>query len=182
MKTQIKLLSAMIVAGAAIASQGAFASDGTITFDGLVTASTCTVSSSGGSNNFTVSLPTVAATSLAAPGSVAGRTPFSINLTNCSPATGAVHTFFESGVTTGPSGNLALDAGGAQNVEIQLLNHADASVIKAGYTDASQNSKSVSISATGTADLNYDAQYVSVPGGAVAGEANSSVAYTIAYQ
>ncbi|MNZ36801.1 Major fimbrial subunit precursor [compost metagenome] len=182
MKTKIKVLSAMIVAGAALGSQGAFAIDGTINFDGLVTASTCTVSSSGGSNNFTVALPTVAESALSGANSTAGRTPFAITLSGCAASSGNVHTFFESGATTGASGNLALEgAGSAQNVEIQLLNQ-DLSEIKAGYTDAAQNSKAVAIDASGNATLNYNAQYISTAGSAVAGEANSSVAYTIAYQ
>lgn len=180
MKSRIKLLSAMIIAGTALAAQGAFASDGTITFNGLVSASTCSISSSGGSANFTVSLPTVSTTSLTAPNAVAGRTPFAITLSGCTPASGSVHTFFESGTNTGPSGNLALNAGGAANVEIQLLNN-DLSVIKAGYADASQNSHIVSIN-SGTAELDYNAQYISVPGNAGAGVADSSVQYTIAYQ
>ncbi len=64
-------------------------------------------------------------------------------------------------------------------MQIGLLN-SDFSPIKAGFADASQNSKVVTI-ASGSATLPYYAQYVAT-GAATAGAANSSVMYTIAYQ
>jgi major type 1 subunit fimbrin (pilin) len=178
MKT--KLISALIFAGTAMASQFACATDGTINFTGNVTAQTCTINGGGTNSNFTVALPTVSASTLSAAGQTAGRTPFAITLTNCTPATGTVHTFFEAGPTTDlNTGNLIVTAGGASNVEINLLN-TDASPISAGAPDASQNSKSVSIAAGG-ATLNYFAQYIAT-GAATAGKADSSVVYTMSYQ
>jgi major type 1 subunit fimbrin (pilin) len=178
MKT--KLISAVIFASAAMASQFACASDGTITFTGNVTAQTCTISGNGTTNNFTVALPSVSSSSLAAAGQTAGRTAFNIALTACTPATGTVHTYFEPGATTDlTTGNLIVATGGATNVEIGLLN-SDFTPIKAGAADASQNSESVSIAA-GSATLNYYAQYTAT-GAATAGKANSSVTYTLSYQ
>ncbi|WP_144153973.1 fimbrial protein [Paraburkholderia sp. BCC1885] len=179
MKT--KLISAVIFAGAAMASQFAAAADGTITFNGTITAQTCTINGNGsGSNNFTVTLPTVSSSTLAAAGQTAGRTPFSIALTNCTPNSGNVHTFFEAGPTVDTTtGNLVVNAGGATNVEIGLQNF-DFTNITAGAADASQNSKSVAIN-SGKATLNYYAQYVAT-GAATAGAANSSVMYTMSYQ
>jgi major type 1 subunit fimbrin (pilin) len=178
MKT--KLISALIFAGAAMASQFASAADGTITFNGQVTAQTCTIAGNGGSNNFTVTLPTVPASSLAAAGQTAGRTPFSIALTNCTPNSGTVHTFFEAGPTVDTTtGNLFVATGGATNVELGLQN-SDFTNIVAGAADASQNSKSVAI-ASGAATLNYYVQYVAT-GAATAGAANSSIMYTMSYQ
>lgn len=178
MKT--KLISALIFASAAMASQFAAAADGTITFTGNVTAQTCTINGGGANNNFTVALPTVSASSLAAAGQTAGRTPFKIALTACTPATGTVHTFFEPGPTTDlATGNLIVATGGASNVEIGLLN-SNFSAIKAGAADASQNSQTAAITA-GSATLNYYAQYTAT-GAATAGAANSSVMYTLSYQ
>jgi major type 1 subunit fimbrin (pilin) len=174
--------SGMIAAAVAMAAalpMASHAADGTITFTGNVTAQTCTIN--GGAKDFSVNLPTVSASSLATAGETAGRTPFSIQLTNCTSGSGNVHTFFESGATTDlQTGNLIVDAGGASNVQIGLLNGADASPIKAGFADASQNSASVAIS-NGAATLPYFAQYVAT-GAATAGAANSNVMYTIAYQ
>jgi len=125
-------------------------------------------------------LPTVSSSTLATAGQTAGRTPFSIALTNCTPNSGNVHTFFEAGPTTDTTtGNLILNAGGASNVQIGLQN-SDFTNITAGAADASQNSKSVAI-ASGSATLNYYAQYIAT-GAATAGAANTSVMYTMAYQ
>lgn len=182
MISKTKLISAAVLASAAIAPQFAFAADGTITFTGLVTAQTCTINGNGSaSNNFTVALPTVPASALAVVGQPAGTSPFNIALTGCTPASGNVHTFFEPGPTVNTAtGNLIVAAGGAVNVEIRLKN-GDASLIKLGAADASQNSKSVAIAADGTATLPYFAEYVGT-GAVTAGAANSSVMYTLIYQ
>ncbi len=183
--TNNKLLAALIVAGTAMGAQFAHAADGTITFNGNITAQTCTINGNGngpGVTNFTVQLPTVSAATLNSAG-VAGQTAFNIALTNCTPDSGNVHTFFEAGPTTDAStGNLILDAGGAaQNVQIRLLNGGTANTpIKAGFTNAAQNSNSVPLT-NGAATLWYYAQYYAT-GVATAGTANSSVMYSIAYE
>ncbi|WP_316156560.1 fimbrial protein [Cupriavidus sp. BIC8F] len=185
--THTKLLAALIVAGTAMGAQFAHAAttnaDGQITFNGQITAQTCTINGNGtGSKNFAVTLPTVSASTLAQAGDTAGQTPFYIALTNCTPNTGNVHTYFEAGPTTDTTtGNLIVDAGGATNVQIRLLNGGtDNSPIKAGFTDAAQNSGVVAIN-SGSATLPYYAQYYAT-GAATAGAANSTVMYSIAYQ
>ncbi|HDR9756252.1 TPA: fimbrial protein [Burkholderia cepacia] len=181
---QTKLITAVLFVAAATASQIASAADGTITFNGSVTAQTCTINGNGsGSNNFNVPLQSVSTSALATAGQYANRTPFNIALTACTPASGNVHTYFEPGPTVDTAtGNLILAAGGATNVEIQLLNgDGTYSPIRIGAADASQNSKSVAISSTGTATLNYYAQYFAT-GAATAGAATSSVMYSLVYQ
>ncbi|KWA15782.1 fimbrial protein [Burkholderia cepacia] len=180
MKT--KLISALLLVGAATVSQIASAADGTITFNGSVTAQTCTINGNGsGSNNFNVALQSVSTSALTTAGQYANRTPFNIALTACTPASGNVHTYFEPGPTVDTAtGNLILTAGGATNVEIGLLN-GDYTPIVLGAPDASQNSKSTAISAAGTATLKYYAQYVAT-GAATAGAATSSVMYSLIYQ
>lgn len=163
------------------ASSLASAGDGTITFNGNITSQTCTIKGNGGGKDFAVTLPTVSAATLSTSGKTAGRTPFVIDLSNCSAGSANVHTFFENGPTTdNATGNLILTGGGATNVQIGLVNGDDGSPIKAGFADASQNSKSVTINA-GAAQLRYAAEYVAT-GAAGAGAANSSVLYSIAYQ
>ncbi|MGH8779746.1 fimbrial protein [Paraburkholderia sp.] len=176
-----RFLCSIVLVGFAVASQVAAAADGTIAFNGNVTAQTCTINGNGSNaRDFTVTLPTVSSSSLAAAGQTAGRTPFGISLTACTPATGNVHTYFEPGPTVNlQTGHLILKTGGATNVEIGLQN-GDFSDIKAGAADASQNSKPVAIT-TGSATLNYYAQYVAT-GAATAGAANSTVMYTLSYQ
>jgi major type 1 subunit fimbrin (pilin) len=182
MISRTKLISAAILASAALTSQFAFAADGTITITGTVTAQTCTINGNGsGSNNFTVPLISVSASSLPSAGTPAGATPFNIALSACTPASGNVHTFFEPGPTVDTAtGNLIIATGGATNVEIQLLN-GDSTPIKLGVVDTSQNSKSVAISAGGTATLNYIAQYIAT-GAATPGAVSTSVMYTMVYQ
>ncbi|WP_302058795.1 fimbrial protein [Paraburkholderia sp. CNPSo 3274] len=178
---KLKLLSILVATGAALMAQGAFAADGTIQFTGNITAQTCTINGNGsGSNNFTVALPTVSASTLATAGQTAGRTPFNIALSACTPDSGNVHTYFEAGPTVNAAtGHLVLNAGGATNVEIGLQNN-NFTNIGLGAADASQNSLPVAIN-NGSATLNYYAQYVATAA-ATAGAANSSVMYTIAYQ
>lgn len=177
---KLKLLT-LIVAGTAMGAQFAHATDGTIYFNGELVGQTCTINGNGsGGKNFTVSLPPVSTSTLFKAGESAGRTPFNIALTNCTPETGTVHTFFEPGPTTDAvTGNLIVN-GGASNVQIRLLNGLDFSPIKAGFADASQTSLTTSISG-GTATLPYFAEYVAT-GAATPGLANSSVMYTISYQ
>ena len=177
-----KLLSACALAGWALVSQPAFSADGTITFTGQIQANTCTINGNGtGANNFTVALPSALSTQLATAGQTAGRTSFQIALSGC-PAATTVHTFYEAGATTDASSGRLNNtaAGGAANVQIQLLN-GDTSVIKAGFSDGptQQNSKPVNLSSN-AATLTYYAEYYAT-GEATAGAVSSSVAYTIVY-
>lgn len=118
-----KLLSALILAGIAWAGQVAFAADGTITFAGAVSSDTCTVNGGVAGSSFTVVLPPIASASLAAVSASAGRTPFDIVLSACSTPSGAVHTFFEAGLSTdSETGHLKNTGGAGTGVQIRLLN------------------------------------------------------------
>ncbi len=172
------LTAALAIAGLA-SFAGAHAADGTIEFTGNITANTCVINGGNGGENFTVALPTVSAKTLETAGSTAGRTPFKIALTSCA-VDQPVAVFFEAGPTVSlSSGRLIVDAGGASNVELGLLNDTFGA-IKAGATSADQNSQTVNI-ASGKADLNYFVEYHSL-GNATAGAANSRVQYSINYQ
>lgn len=175
-----KLISSLLFVSAAMASQLAAAADGQITFNGEVTAQTCTISGNGSAKDFTVTLPTVSTSALAAAGETAGRTPFNIALTGCTPDSGDVRVHFEQGPTVDTStGRLKLEAGGAQNVQISLLN-SDLTAIRLGQAEASQNSLPVAIS-NGSATLPFFAEYYAT-GQATPGAANSNVMYTLTYQ
>lgn len=177
------LISAAIAASGLCAFlPAAHAADGTISFEGRVNGTTCKVSGSGGSNDFTVTLPPVSAGSLASAGSSAGRTQFTLALSGCSPQTGMVQTSFEPGPSVSRlTGNLIPDtgAGAATNVEVGLLNDKFEK-IKAGVPLESQNSQTAII-AGGAAYLTYHAQYES-KGSATAGAVQTRVQYTMIYQ
>lgn len=179
---KIKLLSAMIVATAMSSQFAHAASDGTITFTGAITATTCKINGASAPVNFTVTLPTVSATTLATVDAVSGRTDFRIALTNCTGGTN-VHTFFEAGSTVDVATGRLINAGTATNVQVELLNK-DNSAITIGASDGVgaglQNSKSVAIVA-GAANLDYYAQYHATSGAAGAGSVTSTVTYDISY-
>ncbi len=178
-KSFISAAAVASLAAAALVPAAANAYDGTITFNGKLSAQTCTIDGNGSNaKNFAVSLPTVSTGTLATASATAGRTPFNIALSACSPTTGNVSVYFEPGNTDTSNGNLLVNTGGATNVEIQLLN-SDATPIKAGFDQASQNSKAVALT-SGAATLGYFAQYFAT-GVTTAGAAISQVNYTIAY-
>lgn len=174
-----KVFSALILVAAPFTAN---AVDGTITFNGEVTDKTCTIATPQGID-FTVTLPTVSTSTLAAAGQVAGRTPFSINLSDCNP--GDVATYFEPGATvdlgTGRLNNVAATAAATQ-VQLQLLgaNNQFLPVVSAGAGSAQANSQWVTVNAGGSADLNYFVEYYAT-GASTAGEVTSSVKYTIIY-
>lgn len=188
------LLSTAVAAtlGLLVLAPAAHAEDGTITINGLVTASTCVINGGGAARDITVRLPTVSKNSLSVAGATAGRSPFRISLANCVPATGAVRAHFEPGATTNAAGRLIADvtaasgtgataiAASANFVEVSLLNAAGAPIV-AGAAMGSQNTTPVAISAAGTADLNYAAEYYAT-GVATPGPVVTRVRYTIAYE
>ncbi|MBO1014694.1 type 1 fimbrial protein [Achromobacter sp. SD115] len=172
------LTAALAIAGLATFAS-AHAADGTIEFTGNITANTCAINGGNGGENFTVALPTVSAKTLETAGATAGRTPFKIALTNCTDDQ-PVSVHFEGGPTVSQeTGRLTVDAGGANKVELGLLNNSFGE-IKAGAAIGQQNSQTVTL-AGGKADLDYFVEYHSL-GGATAGAANSRVQYSISYQ
>lgn len=164
------------------------AADGEIAFNGKVLSTTCTIGAGGGATgdkNMTVKLPSVSVSALSNAGDVAGRTPFSIQLSGCTGEATKVSTVFESGSTVdSASGRLNLVSAGAEdnvasNVQISLLNDAQEQ-IKAGLASSQQNSQVVALK-DGAATLNYYAEYYAT-GKSTAGSANSRIQYSLDYQ
>lgn len=171
----------LAVSLAVLATSSAFAADGTITINGMVTDKTCSINA-GGSKDFTVTLPTVSQQVLANAGDVAGRTPFTISLTDCSA--GKVATYFEPGSTVDfNTGRLNNATGAADNVQVQLLgsNNLAIPVLAAGANGVQTNSQWVDVVAAGAADLNYYAEYYAT-GASTPGNVATSIKYTIVYQ
>lgn len=171
----------IILAASALAlgSVAAHAADGTITITGQVTDQTCAIN--GGTEDIAVTLPTVGTSTLAAAGQTAGRTPFTISLTNCAAAAGTageVATYFEPGANTNADGYLN-NTGDATNVQVQLLGDNN-EVIKVLAGAVQNNSQVVTVNG-GSANLNYYAQYYATSP-ATAGTVETAVQYTIVYQ
>ncbi|MDR3100281.1 MAG: type 1 fimbrial protein [Paraburkholderia sp.] len=177
------VLAAMgLVAGVAhAAGTDPSVNGGVLTIDGELTAQSCTINGDGQGNDFTVTLPTESTSNLAKAGSTTGSTGFNIALTNCTPETGNVHTFWEYGANTLSDGNLK-NNGDATKVEVQLedFNGGSQQIIDVSKADGGQNSQSVAID-SGAANLQYGAQYISPEGGATAGKVTTNVTYSMAY-
>jgi len=170
------------------AASSAAADDGRITFTGTVVGTTCVVTGGGATvtnnngGNFTVGLPRVSVTALAATGERAGDTPFYIRLSGNNCTNGAVaRVYFEPAQSTNinaTTGNLrnATATGSARNVEVGLLN-ANRAVVNL-YTNTPQLTATV---ANNAAQFDYWAQYVATGGATSAGTVNTDVVYSILY-
>jgi len=173
-------LSMLIASVGIIAAQSTFASDGTITINGKITDASCTIAINGSANG-TVTLPTVPIFTLATTGSSTGRTPFGIDLTNCTGTTlKNAYTYFENGPMVDTATG-RLNTTGSTNTQIQLLDKNNA-IIAVGSATQVTSPVSEDISA-GHATLNYYAQYYA-PGAnnsVTAGNVSTQVNYTVIY-
>ncbi|NMV41359.1 fimbrial protein [Ralstonia insidiosa] len=179
------LISAAVIALPVFASV-AHASDGTINFSGELVAQTCTIDVNGTVTPAaaTVTLPTVSTGLLTTAGQTTGQTGFQIGLSNCSGPAKSAAAFFESGATVDPlSGNLktTTGTGAANNVQLQLVDASNGSVIKAGDGLQHLTTTKIALDASGNAKLPYAVQYFAT-GATTSGTVNSSVTYSIDYQ
>jgi len=178
-----KTIISSLLAIAAAAPIASYAVDGTITFTGQITGQTCTIN--GGTGDVTVTMPKVSTSALNAAGQKAGTDLQSIrlNLTACTPASGAVRAFFEGGSTVNLTTHHlrnATGAGRATLVEVAVLN-TDGSEVTLGAGAGAQNVAYVPISAAGTANLVYGSQYVAT-GVATQGTVSTTVQYSLDFQ
>jgi len=173
---------AVAAAGLVVVSS-AFAADGTVAFTGAITGQTCAISGAGA--NLRVVLPNVNAGALAAAGTVAGRTPFTLSLTGCATSQGALSSVaarFEPGASVDQAtGRLVVDAGegSAQNLQVRLLGDAQQPINAGAAGD--QGSRFIPISSAGAATLNYFAEYYAT-GQVTAGSVSTRAQFTLMYQ
>lgn len=176
------LLSAALVAVMATVgfAPNANAASGTITFNGKVLSSTCTVSN-GTAGNVAVTLPDVPFSAFTASGSVAGLTPFSLNLTGCPTTPSGVvvgAAFSGASIDSTNAGTIKNTVGaGFSNVNIQMTDSSGNPI------NLSTNSNPVTATLAGsTATLSYEAQYYQPTSTAItAGTVTASVTYTLTY-
>lgn len=182
------LISAALVAvvGAAVVPS-AFAADGKINFVGTIEDTTCTVTggpgTSGGAQDFTVTLPTVQKTALAAAGARAGDKDFSVIIggsgqTGCTDGK-IVKLQFEAGQSPvdAATGRLVNQAPGtALDVQVGLLNDQKQDI---NLNDGTNNT--VATIAGNTATLKYFAQYYAPNGSVTAGTVDTFVMYSVGY-
>jgi major type 1 subunit fimbrin (pilin) len=172
-------LACLGVAAASVAS--AYASDGTVTVTGSVSGTTCTIVGNGtsGTGSFTVALPKVSKSDLAAAGNTAGAVNFTIGVTACSGTSTTITPFFEGGANVNTSGRLsnAATTGPATGVDVQILQGSN--VVVMGASAGSQNVSAATLTSN-AASVQFTAQYYATAA-ATAGAYSSSFTYSIAY-
>lgn len=156
-------------------------SHNTISFQGEVTEQTCSLTVNGNKSAPIILLPTVAATSLAASGDVAGATTFGMGITGCTSATSSTtisSVFIGNLVDSNNAGTLG-NSGTAKNVNIQILDSSGKDIdLSSTYTASGDLTlASGDTAATST----YTAQYYAT-GKATAGTVAASLQYAISYQ
>ncbi|MNK77139.1 Type-1 fimbrial protein, A chain precursor [compost metagenome] len=173
----VAALVAMGAASNAMAQAGV--SQGQVNFNGRLTGQTCSVTA--GDRNQTVTLPTVAISSLTAKGHTAGSKPFSIGIENCPVGVNSVSAHWEItnlNPETGNARNLATTTP-AGSVEVQLLDH-DGSVLRLGDSGKPIQVTRTAADAVGTATLHYGGRYYAT-GATSAGMVSTTANFTLAY-
>ena len=182
------LLSTAVVS--CLVAVGAQASDGQINFQGELTDSTCQIAIDGSPSPATVVLPTLSVQALAAPGAVAGRTQFNIELSGCTGlvTTSTAAAYFENGASVDSTTNNLVNTttSGAGNVQLQLIDAQSNMKIDIGRSSQTSTNTPVVIpntagASTGTTILPYAVQYYAL-GATTAGPVTSDVSFSINYQ
>lgn len=178
-----KITLALAASGLLLGSSAAMAAGpNTITFMGEVTDQTCEVEINGNAANPVVLLPTATTAELAAAGSTAKETTFTLGIKGCDGTALTSKTVFVGNVVD-VDGNLTNTAtSGAANVALQLLAvpGSQASAIDLNTTTPVAGVVLAAGETEGTVD--YAVQYISVAGGATAGPVLGSVQYAVSYQ
>lgn len=191
-KLNVALLT--ITLSAVGATTSVFATDGTITINGRVITSTCTLAGSGtagaGTQNVTVTLPTVPNSVFAAANSTAQATNFNLSLTNSAgtAACDAVTIAGLQGITLGGPTNTSQYVSGGTT---RLVNTVSGSTVNAQLKLASvttpidfalTNQLTNSNATTTTSGIwNMQAQYFSPTATPAAQQVNSVVNYILNY-
>jgi len=158
------------------ASSGPMSTSMTVNGGAKVATVACGVDT--GSQNMTVTLPSVSTAAMKTLGATAGRTRFNINLT-CQSGTSTKITFATTSAYSIPNGviNPTTGTGMATNVGIQLLNGTTAAAVP---FNAAQ---SLGTSPNGTWSLPYFVQYYRTSSSAItAGNVTGTMTFNITYQ
>lgn len=179
----IKFRASMLGLATAGLSATAFAAppqSAVINITGKVMETSCVLDSA--STNIDVKLPTINKDLLSAEQSSTGRTGFSMKVTGCADGV-KVSAAFVPDSNVDAYGNLTNSAaGGASNVQVQLLDQSY-NVININTDDAtSQLARAVTINGSAPATLQYYAQYFSQAGSAGTGDVAAMANYQLTYE
>ncbi|HGW3455539.1 fimbrial protein [Klebsiella quasipneumoniae] len=192
MKTQLRIMAILmgaLVSGAAISvttptinvnpgsNAGTQGTGGQVIFNGSITDSSCNIDSA--STSLTVDLGKWASTYFTSTGFETTKTPFHIKVKDCPASVTTVAVLFDG--ARDPSDNTLLaTTGGAAGVAIKLYEDDKSTAVSLGSVSKAENVVTGATAGTGTADLEFFANYIST-GAVKAGDANGTANFNMIY-
>lgn len=161
------------------ASAGTQGTGGQVIFNGSITDSSCNVDS--GSTGQTVDLGKWASNYFTSTGSETTKTSFHIKVKDCPASVTTVAVLFDGAREQTDTSLLAINSGGASGVAIKLYEHDQTTAVSLGKTTAKQAVTPGSSGSTGSADLEFYADYVSTGATVTAGDANGTANFNMIY-
>lgn len=152
---------------------------GQVNFNGSITDSSCNVDS--GSTGQRVDLGKWASNYFTSTGSETTKTSFHIKVKDCPASVTTVAVLFDGAREQTDTSLLAINSGGASGVAIKLYEHDQTTAVSLGKTTAKQAVTPGSSGSTGSADLEFYADYVSTGATVTAGDANGTANFNMIY-
>ena len=192
MKTQLRIMAILmgaLVSGAAISvttptinvnpgsSAGTQGTGGQVIFNGSITDSSCNIDSA--STSQTVDLGKWASTYFTSTGFETTKTPFHIKVKDCPASVTNVAVLFD-GARDQSDNTLLATTGGAAGVAIKLYEDDKSTAVSLGKVSKAKNVVAGATAGTGTADLEFFADYIST-GAVTAGDANGTANFNMIY-
>ncbi|EMB9112746.1 fimbrial protein [Klebsiella quasipneumoniae] len=192
MKTQLRIMAILmgaLVSGAAISvttptinvnpgsSAGTQGTGGQVIFNGSITDSSCNIDSA--STSQTVDLGKWASTYFTSTGFETTKTPFHIKVKDCPASVTNVAVLFD-GARDQSDNTLLATTGGAAGVAIKLYEDDKSTAVSLGSVSKAKNVVAGATAGTGTADLEFFANYIST-GAVKAGNANGTANFNMIY-
>ena len=192
MKTQLRIMAILmgaLVSGAAISvttptinvnpgsSADTQGTGGQVIFNGSITDSSCNIDSA--STSQTVDLGKWASTYFTSTGFETTKTPFHIKVKDCPASVTNVAVLFD-GARDQSDNTLLATTGGAAGVAIKLYEDDKSTAVSLGSVSKAKNVVAGATAGTGTADLEFFANYIST-GAVKAGNANGTANFNMIY-
>lgn len=192
MKTQLRIMAIVmgaLVSGAAISvttptinvnpgsNAGTQGTGGQVIFNGSITDSSCNIDSA--STSQTVDLGKWASTYFTSTGFETTKTPFHIKVKDCPASVTNVAVLFD-GARDQSDNTLLATTGGAAGVAIKLFEDDKSTAVSLGKVSKAKNVVAGATAGTGTADLEFFADYIST-GAVTAGDANGTANFNMIY-
>ena len=160
------------------ASTGTQSTGGQIEFSGSITDTSCDIDSNSASQ--VIDLGKWASNFFTGAGSETTKTAFHIKVKDCPASVTKVAVLFD-GTRDSNNSNLLAVNGGAQGVAIKLYEHDRSTAVSLGKTSAKQTVTPGTSGGTGSADLEFYADYISTAATVTAGKADGTANFNMIY-